>query len=219
MTPPYVLIGHSFGGLTARVFAGRHPDLVAGLVFVDPAHPEELRDPPDAERARIARGARLCGHGAVAARYGLASIVSALAHAGALALARRLAAVIGRGSLNRGDEEVLAPVTRLPSDVRPMVRWMWTQPRFFEALGSQIESIYTSAAEVPIDPDYGDTPLVTISASTVSASRRALQDALARRSTRGRHLIAEHSGHWIPLDEPATVVRAVRETVEQVRSR
>jgi pimeloyl-ACP methyl ester carboxylesterase len=217
--PPYVLAGHSFGGLTIRAFAARHPTAVAGLVFVDPAHPEEWRDPSDADRARVARGARLCGHGAVAARYGLASIVSALAHAGALGLARRLAAVIGRGSLNRGDEEVLAPVTRLPPELRPMVRWMWTQPRFFEALGSQIESICASAAEVPIDPQYGDKPLVTISAATVTPARRALQEALARRSTRGRHVIAEHSGHWIPLDEPATVVLAIRETVEAVRRR
>jgi hypothetical protein len=60
---------------------------------------------------------------------------------------------------------------------------------------------------------------VTISASNLSEHRRALQDALARRSTRGRHIVAHASGHWIPLDEPGTVVEAVREMVEQIRSR
>jgi pimeloyl-ACP methyl ester carboxylesterase len=34
---PYVLVGHSWGGLIARLFAGTYPDEVAGLVLVDPA--------------------------------------------------------------------------------------------------------------------------------------------------------------------------------------
>jgi pimeloyl-ACP methyl ester carboxylesterase len=33
---PYLLVGHSMGGMNAQVFAGAYPDLVAGLVLVDP---------------------------------------------------------------------------------------------------------------------------------------------------------------------------------------
>src|ERR1700753_2636779 len=32
---PYVLAGHSMGGLNIRLFAGAHPEAVAGMVFVD----------------------------------------------------------------------------------------------------------------------------------------------------------------------------------------
>jgi pimeloyl-ACP methyl ester carboxylesterase len=32
---PYVLVGHSYGGLLARVFAGAHPSEIAGVVLVD----------------------------------------------------------------------------------------------------------------------------------------------------------------------------------------
>lgn len=39
---PYVLVGHSYGGLHVRHFADRHPDLVAGLVLVDSAHPDQF---------------------------------------------------------------------------------------------------------------------------------------------------------------------------------
>src|SRR5688572_12080884 len=34
---PYVLVGHSLGGLLVRAFAQHFPDEVAGLVLIDPA--------------------------------------------------------------------------------------------------------------------------------------------------------------------------------------
>jgi pimeloyl-ACP methyl ester carboxylesterase len=42
--PPYVLVGHSWGGVVARVFAQRNPSTVAGLVFADATH-ESLDSP------------------------------------------------------------------------------------------------------------------------------------------------------------------------------
>jgi pimeloyl-ACP methyl ester carboxylesterase len=35
---PYLLVGHSFGGLNVRLYASKHPEKVAGLVLVDPSH-------------------------------------------------------------------------------------------------------------------------------------------------------------------------------------
>lgn len=37
VSPPYLLVGHSYGGAIARVFASRYPQEVIGLVLVDPA--------------------------------------------------------------------------------------------------------------------------------------------------------------------------------------
>jgi pimeloyl-ACP methyl ester carboxylesterase len=50
--PPYVLAGHSFGGLPVRAFADLYPDLTAGLVLVDASHPDQwVRWPtPQADR-------------------------------------------------------------------------------------------------------------------------------------------------------------------------
>jgi pimeloyl-ACP methyl ester carboxylesterase len=42
---PYVLVGHSFGGLV-RLYAARHPQEVAGLVLVDSAHEDQYRRAP-----------------------------------------------------------------------------------------------------------------------------------------------------------------------------
>lgn len=41
--PPYVLVGHSFGGLIVQVYASRFPDEVAGMVLVDSSHPDLAR--------------------------------------------------------------------------------------------------------------------------------------------------------------------------------
>ncbi|MBE9098438.1 alpha/beta fold hydrolase [Vacuolonema iberomarrocanum] len=39
--PPYVMVGHSLGGLMIRVFADHFSEEVVGLVFVDSSHPEQ----------------------------------------------------------------------------------------------------------------------------------------------------------------------------------
>ena len=41
--PPYILVGYSFGGPYIRVFAGKYPDEVAGMVFVDPSQESFMR--------------------------------------------------------------------------------------------------------------------------------------------------------------------------------
>lgn len=43
LAPPYVLVGHSLGGLYQFVFAKLHPEEVAGLVLLDPTHPDHWR--------------------------------------------------------------------------------------------------------------------------------------------------------------------------------
>lgn len=39
--PPYVLVGHSMGGLFIRVFADLYPNEVAGMVLLDAVHPDQ----------------------------------------------------------------------------------------------------------------------------------------------------------------------------------
>jgi pimeloyl-ACP methyl ester carboxylesterase len=47
--PPYVLVGHSMGGLVARVFIQLYPDEVAGLALIDSSHPGQKSRLPKME--------------------------------------------------------------------------------------------------------------------------------------------------------------------------
>jgi pimeloyl-ACP methyl ester carboxylesterase len=218
--PPYVLVGHSFGGLVALIFARRFRSVISGLVLVDPAHAEDWVTPAPKERVQIDRGVRLCRYGAVTARIGLARVVSTLVGFGQIRTARLLVNVASRRGLSRQDEAILAPVRKLPPELRPTLAQFWSKPHFFEALGSQIESVCVSAGKVleATAGGYGDLPLVTISSTDPGAYRLRQQDAMATLSTRGRHIMASQSGHWIPLDQPQVVIDAVKEVVTAARS-
>jgi pimeloyl-ACP methyl ester carboxylesterase len=211
--PPYLLVGHSYGGLVARIFAGRYAADVAGLVLVDPAHPEDWLHPAAKEQARIDRGVQLCRHGLIASRVGLARVVSGLVGVGAISAARRIVNVVTGSRFESELSWILAPFFKLPASVRRPVRHFWTQPKFFEALGSQIASISESAREVldAAPRGYGDLPLVAITRADYDDHTLHRHADVARLSSRGQHIVASRGGHWLPLDEPGVVVDVIRE--------
>ena len=67
---PYIYVGHSMAGLYARLFAGRNPDKLAGLVLVDAATPESA-DIPMARKwiGRFGTASRVAGWGASAGLF------------------------------------------------------------------------------------------------------------------------------------------------------
>jgi pimeloyl-ACP methyl ester carboxylesterase len=63
---PYVLVGHSVGGLAVRLYAARHPERVRGLILVDASHEEQsarladLMEPQDRTAFLGNQGGRNC---------------------------------------------------------------------------------------------------------------------------------------------------------------
>lgn len=212
----HVLVGHSFGAFTVRLYASTYPEEVAGMVLVDPLHPREWLHMTRGQERDHKRAVRLSRYTVLVARLGIARLVASLVRVQALGIARFLVSLLTGGAL-KGIDRMLAPVEKLPSELRPVLRVFWTQPKFFDALASQVESLPESAAQVAATGDYGNLPLVILSASNPSPTRIRDEAGVACLSSNGKHIVASKSGHWIQLDQPELVVEAIREVVASAR--
>jgi len=67
---PYVLVGHSAGGLYVRVYAAQYPQDVAGMVLIDVEHPDQWTQNPEGQ-AQFQRYTRLNRGLSVFARLGM----------------------------------------------------------------------------------------------------------------------------------------------------
>jgi len=217
MKGPYVLVGHSFGGLTARLYAAQYPEEVVGMVLVDPAHPSQWLQMTEEQRKRLETGARLSRRGGILARLGIARLTAFLVGAGALRIARFSVSLVSGGVLNQRAERLLAPLKKLPSELWPILRAIWVQPKFFEALASEMECLPESAAQVAATGDYGDVPLVVLSAGNPTTAQMMEHEAVARLSSNGKLIVVPNSGHWIQFDQPQFVIDAIREVLQSAR--
>ncbi len=216
--PPFIPVGHSFGGLCALQFAQRYRAETAGLVLVDAPDPRQWAAMSEHDRSRLEKGAWLARRGALAARCGVARLVSWLVRAGASGAAHRVSLTFSGGALRGHAERLLAPLAKLPPELRRAAPEAWMKPRFYQALASQMESLPVSAAEVAAIRDLGDLPLAVLTAAHPSPDRMAEQEEAVRLSTRGRHRIADGGGHWIPIDEPALTIRAILDILDAART-
>jgi pimeloyl-ACP methyl ester carboxylesterase len=212
---PCVLVGHSFGSLIVRAYAARHPRHVAGIVLVDPPVEWLTMTPP---RARMLRGARhLSRIGAVLAHVGVVRVCLALLTGGAPGAPRGFVKIFGPTTA-RTLERLVGEVRKLPPDVHPVVQALWCQPKCFRAMGDYFQTLEQEGASMTTDVPPPHIPVVVISSGRQPPEEIAAHRKLAESSTRGRHVVASESAHWVQFDEPGLVVSVVRDLVESIRS-
>src|ERR1039458_6441794 len=93
--PPYILVGHSFGGLVMRRFALLYPEDVQRLVFADPRRCEEWPPLNPSKQSELDLGSKLSRFAIPIARFGLArlAVTSLLCRSGRLS--GKLAGAVG----------------------------------------------------------------------------------------------------------------------------
>lgn len=214
--PPYILVGHSFGGLLVRAYAALKPDQVSGLVLVDPVSCEFWANADLREVRRLQRGVQLSRRGAWLAKFGIVRAALAVLVSGGRLFPKLMARAAGR----QGSEvmtKLVGEVQKLPPELWPIIRGHWSQPRCFEAMAAYLECLPASAKAALEIAVPSKIPLTVLSASISTEREIAERDIWVQQSENGRHVRIEDSGHWLQLERPDVVVAAVRDLVEQAR--
>ena len=212
--PPYVLVGHSFGGLTMPLFAARFPKEVAGMVLVDAVAPAEWNPPADHDRRQASIGAKVCRRAAMLARIGLIRFVAFLLTTPAKKYGARLVRLISRGTPDDSGTVSSPWFAALPPNERAMAAVFWVHQKFALTIASQLENLPRSAAQVAQSEIFCDKRVIILSAATSSARRREEHAKIAARLPNGEHLESPESNHWIMQQDPAALIRAVQNVVE-----
>ncbi len=213
---PFILVGHSFGGLTMPLFAARYPDKTVGLVLVDPVAPAEWNPPSEQDRKRAEIGAKVCRRAAWLARIGFIRFIAFLLTSGAKKIADYFVRLISRGT-PQGSGNVRSPLFwNLPAQERAMTGVFWVQEKFCVTIASQLENLPAAAARVAGLGNFTDKPVIILSASSIPARRLEEHRAMAKRLTNGRHVLADQSSHWIMQDQRELVLEAVHAIVQGV---
>src|SRR5258707_13912444 len=214
---PYVLVGHSFGGYVNRAFVHLYRDEVAGMVLVDSVHPAEWENPTLEQLRMIELGLRYAWIAAWLARLGFVRFCLARLARGSPMLGWAAARAFGVGTAS-AVQRIAGEIRKLPAPVLPIVRALWSQPKNFMSLGQHVAALPVSAAQAAAVNSLRDLPLVVLSGDHHARRYTDWQRDLAQLSSRAQHLVASDSGHWIHLDRPEMVTRAISEVVTAARS-
>ena len=213
---PYVLVGHSFGGLIIQAFAHQFADETAGLVLVDPLDPAEWTPITDEQRRIIRHGIRLSRRGALAAKFGVVRLCLNLLLAGNQ-IVPRLAAKLWSGDASQVTNRIAGQVQKMPAETWPLVAAHWKNPKSFEGMARHFQALAESAHELSrVQPL--NVP-ITMLVGRQNEHPADPKEYARRLSPQTRLIFAEKSGHWIQLDEPELVVRAIvdlRETTQRL---
>jgi pimeloyl-ACP methyl ester carboxylesterase len=214
---PYVLVAHSFGGYVSRVFAHLYRDEVVGMVLVDAIHPAEWENPVPEQLMMIHVGLRYASIAACLARLGVVRFCLARVAKGYPGLGRAAAGAFG-ASVASTVQRIAGEIRKLPAPIVPIVLGFWSQPKNFISLGQHVAALPVSAAQTAAANSLRDLPLVVLSGDHHAGPYADWQRDLTGLSSRGVHLLAGDSGHWIHLDRPELVIGAIREVVAAARS-
>jgi pimeloyl-ACP methyl ester carboxylesterase len=207
--PPFILVGHSFGGLVVRRYALNYPDEVAGVVLVDPMRCEEWPPLDPSKQSQINLGRRLIRYAVPIAFCGVTRLAvrSAFRHAGHPRVNCGTPLKIGgRHVIQRIKQEV----SKMPREVWPVVAAHWSRPSFYAGMRSHISSIPDTVREMHQADPIREIPVCVLTPRT---SKPLSETCLRSIGTNVQQVIAEASEHWIHLDEPELVISAIRQMV------
>jgi pimeloyl-ACP methyl ester carboxylesterase len=219
---PYVLAGHSLGGLIVRVYANQYPEEVAGMLLVDSSHEDQLIIIMDrtTKKEKVVHWRELSSGRSIPP---VQTTMPSPANSNP-----------SQGTVQSANQSKLdAPYDKLPLKTQQIRLWAMSQPSYgaarssetFEFLADELARMYDErgSRKYPL----GDMPLIVLTRGIAGEDERAnrqlledhdrLQIDLVSLSSNSKQIIAKQSGHHIQLEEPALVVDAIKQVVNAVR--
>jgi pimeloyl-ACP methyl ester carboxylesterase len=209
--PPYILVGHSWGGAIARVAASLMPKEVAGIVLVDSSHEDQIMGINNTalrpRKASAAEWNKVWNSPAPGAPSGPPT---------------------GAMMIKAQSPSIEPPYTHLPKQAQTYRLWALSRPRPVDGGDPRNDLMTLFASREGKDHPLGDLPLIVITplavqydaepgftAEEIRRDHLQLQAELATLSPRGKQVFAHKSGHPVQLDDPAVVIRAINEIVKE----
>jgi pimeloyl-ACP methyl ester carboxylesterase len=188
---PYVLVGHSFGGLYMQTYAARNPEEVAGVALIESSHPEQFSRLPEARNS----------YEQIKLLYTVASLLAPIG-------------VVRLFNLSPAPPE-------LPHQQRAQIAALNPSTRQVSTTAQEFRATPQSTAQARSLRSLGDKPLAVVSAGTQSSGWLELQDDLATISPNSMHRVVKEATHTSVVyersDAQATSA-AIVEVVAAVRN-
>lgn len=187
---PYVLVGHSSGGLTMRLFAHAYAAEVAGVVLIDSMNPKEAKStgtatPPQAN-----------GHTSNLSLYTLPARLGLMRlFAGPLQLSEGFSPKVANAYVARS-----------------------VTPRAVQTTLDEGQGMPQSLVQAGAVTTFGAIPLIVLTRGKgADQDWQKFQTDLLHLSPNSHQMIADQSGHNVQLDQPEAAVGAIVTMVKQIR--
>lgn len=207
--PPYILAGHSIGGLYVRQFASLYPEEVAGMVLVDSVHEEQIRRMPAAYRDADARIA--------SQTIQTLKVLGVLNKLGVPALFRSLIPSTHPElpePIQDANRSIVVSDSRYVETLQDDYRLYPERLKKFQAG----EAPFRRIPLIVISHGFPQPPLDAIGMTEAVLREyepvwQEMQKELSLLSELGELRIAENSDHYIQLKQPEMVVDAIRDVI------
>ena len=210
ISPPYILVGDSFGSYNLRLYAHQFPNQVRGLILTDGLHEHSMLSLP--------------------LSVGLLKLFFTLSF-GFVAIGAGLGIVRLLGTL--GVFELIKPeLKKFPPRDRHYVKRSFYAARHWLTMGREMWNLDTSGKQLTAADNLGDLPIISIksqtflrpllgvkflSLATADRVRDRIHLDLLKLSTRTQQVLADRSSHFVWIDEPELIINAVATLCQTIK--
>lgn len=185
---PYVMVGHSLGGLPVRVFVHDYASEIAGVVLIESMNPRHFSQSQIEIESQSGAQSQPFSLQAALARFGIV---------------RLLVKLPGIAPSVPANEEAYYP--------------LYVRPQSLQATANESQGLPAAGAEASTVKSFGDLPLIVLTAKLNNAPDwQEWQTELLQLSSNSQQLFAE-SDHNIQVEEPDAAVAAIVQMVKQIR--